>query len=92
MGKIAKKAVCRSVFFDNLALYFECRINKNALPSDCCFGDNIILDCMLVWFIVLPSLLCYFLYALVFSNTCRSQSLKSREIKSEVSGLKKTNM
>jgi len=35
VGKIGKKAVCRSVFFDNmalyLALYFECRINKNAL-------------------------------------------------------------
>jgi len=27
VGKIAEKAVCRSV----LALYFECRINKNAL-------------------------------------------------------------
>jgi len=27
VGKIAKKAVCRSIF-DNMALYFECRINK----------------------------------------------------------------
>jgi len=29
MGKIAEKAVCRSVF--NMALYFECSINQNAL-------------------------------------------------------------
>jgi len=29
VGKIAEKAVCRSV--DNMALYFECLINKNAL-------------------------------------------------------------
>jgi len=28
VGKIAEKAVYRSVFFDNMALYFECRINK----------------------------------------------------------------
>jgi len=32
VGKIAEKAVCKSVFFDNVALYFECQINKNALP------------------------------------------------------------
>jgi len=29
VGKIAEKAVCRSVH--NMALYFQCRINKNAL-------------------------------------------------------------
>jgi len=29
VGKIAEKAVCRSVFY--IALYFECRINKKAL-------------------------------------------------------------
>jgi len=29
VGKIAEKAVCRRVF-DNIARYFECRINKNA--------------------------------------------------------------
>jgi len=28
VGKIAEKAVCRSIC--NTALYFECRINKNA--------------------------------------------------------------
>jgi len=27
VGKIAEKTVC-SVFFDNMALYFECRISK----------------------------------------------------------------
>jgi len=26
VGKIAEKAVCRSVISDNMALYFECRI------------------------------------------------------------------
>jgi len=26
-----RKAVCKSVFFGNIALYFKCRINKNAL-------------------------------------------------------------
>jgi len=32
VGKIADKAVCRSeCIFDNIALYYECRINKNAL-------------------------------------------------------------
>jgi len=35
VGNIAEKAVCRSVFleciFDNMALYFDCRINQNAL-------------------------------------------------------------
>jgi len=31
VGKITEKAVCKSVFFDNMALYFEYRINKNAL-------------------------------------------------------------
>jgi len=25
VGKIAEKAVCRSVYFDNMALYFECQ-------------------------------------------------------------------
>jgi len=46
VSKIAEKAVCRGVFFDNMVLYFMCRINKNALlqtekrtPSDCFFGD-----------------------------------------------------
>jgi len=38
LGKIAEKAVCRSVF-DNMALYFECRINKNALLQNVFFGD-----------------------------------------------------
>jgi len=31
MGKFVEKAVCRSVFLTIMALYFECRINKNAL-------------------------------------------------------------
>jgi len=33
VGKIAEKAVCRSVFCVkyNMALYYECRINKNSL-------------------------------------------------------------
>jgi len=35
VGKIAEKAVGR--IFDNMALYFECRINKNLTPSDCFF-------------------------------------------------------
>jgi len=39
LGKIAEKAVCRSVIFDNMALYFECRMNKKHTPSDCFFGD-----------------------------------------------------
>jgi len=36
VGKIAEKAVCRCVFL-NMALYFECRINKKHTPSvsDC---------------------------------------------------------
>jgi len=34
VGKISEKAVCGSIFFDNMALYFECRINKNRFPSD----------------------------------------------------------
>jgi len=29
VGKIAKKAVCIGVYFDNMTRYFECRINKN---------------------------------------------------------------
>jgi len=45
VGKIVEKAVYRIVFFDNMALYFECRNNKNALlqtffwrfcPLGCC--------------------------------------------------------
>jgi len=28
VGKISEKAVCMSVFFDNMARYFECRINE----------------------------------------------------------------
>jgi len=36
VGKIAKKAVFR-VYFDNMAQYFECQINKNALF---CFFSN----------------------------------------------------
>jgi len=31
VGKIAERAVYRNVFFNNIALYFECRINKNVL-------------------------------------------------------------
>jgi len=31
VGKIAEKAVCKSVYFGSIALYFECRINKNTL-------------------------------------------------------------
>jgi len=38
VGKIAENAVCRSVFL--MALYFECRINKNALLKTVFFfGD-----------------------------------------------------
>jgi len=29
--KIAEKAVCNPPLFDNMTLYFECRIDKNAL-------------------------------------------------------------
>jgi len=42
VGKIAEKAVCRSVFFDNNALYFEftefAEFTKTH-SSDCIFGD-----------------------------------------------------
>jgi len=31
VGKIAEKAACRGVFLNNMALYFEFQINKNAL-------------------------------------------------------------
>jgi len=31
VGKIPEKAVCRSVFLTNMALYFGCQINKTAL-------------------------------------------------------------
>jgi len=31
VDKIAEKEVCTSVFLTIIALYFECRINKNAL-------------------------------------------------------------
>jgi len=31
VGKIDEKAECRSVFFDNMVLYSECRIYRNAL-------------------------------------------------------------
>jgi len=37
VGKIPEKEVCRSVFFDNIALYFKCRIKKKRTPSDCFF-------------------------------------------------------
>jgi len=30
---------------DNIALYFECRINKKASPSDCFFADFAHWDC-----------------------------------------------
>jgi len=40
VGKFAKKAVGISIF-DNIALYFKCQINKNALPSDCFFLENL---------------------------------------------------
>jgi len=33
VGKIAEKAVCGSSALDNMALCFECRIIKNALPQ-----------------------------------------------------------
>jgi len=36
VGKIAEKAVCRS---DNMGLYFECWINKNAPLQTVFFGD-----------------------------------------------------
>jgi len=38
VGKIAEKAVCRKCIFDNIALYFERRIDKNALFQTV-FGD-----------------------------------------------------
>jgi len=38
VGKIAEKAVCRSVFY-NMAQYFDCRINKNALLQTFFFAD-----------------------------------------------------
>jgi len=38
VGKIAEKAVCKSVIFDNMALYFQCRISKSALQT-VFFGD-----------------------------------------------------
>jgi len=38
MGKFAEKAVGRSVF-NNMALYFECRIYKNALLQTVFFGN-----------------------------------------------------
>jgi len=41
MGKIAEKAVCKSIFFDNIALYFECRINKNTLLQTVFFSYQI---------------------------------------------------
>jgi len=34
VGKIEKAEEC---IFDNMALYFQSRINKNALTSDCFF-------------------------------------------------------
>jgi len=38
VSKITEKAVRKSVFLTT-ALYFECRINKNALLQTVCFGD-----------------------------------------------------
>jgi len=38
VGKIAEKAVCGSIF-GNIALYFECRINKNTLLRTAFFVD-----------------------------------------------------
>jgi len=35
VGIILEKAVCRSFIFDNMALYFECRINEKRTPLDC---------------------------------------------------------
>jgi len=34
-----KRSYSVSVIFDNIALYFECQINKKYTPSDCFFGD-----------------------------------------------------
>jgi len=34
MGEIAEK-ISVGVYFDNMALYFECRINKKRTASDC---------------------------------------------------------
>jgi len=33
VGKIAEKQSI-GAYFDNMALYFECRINKNIFPTD----------------------------------------------------------
>jgi len=38
VGKIAEKAISRSVFLTTWHV-FECRINKKRTPSDCFFGD-----------------------------------------------------
>jgi len=39
VGKIAESGL-KECAFDNMALYFECRIIiKKRTPSDCCFGD-----------------------------------------------------
>jgi len=35
----AEKALCRSVYYDNMTLYFEYRINKNALLRTVFLGD-----------------------------------------------------
>jgi len=70
MGKITKKGI-----FDNMALYCECRINKNALlqtPSDCFFGDFAHWE----WFHQRPSpdlltvysIICLFVFYLCFSG------------------------
>jgi len=37
-GQNIRKAVYGSVFFDNMALYFEYRIKKKRTPSDRFFG------------------------------------------------------
>jgi len=39
VGKIAEKAVSRSVFLTTWHMYFECRINKNSLLQTVFFGD-----------------------------------------------------
>jgi len=38
VGKITEKAVCTDIF-DNMALYFECRINKTILLQSVLFSD-----------------------------------------------------
>jgi len=38
VGKIAEKAVSQECIFDNMALYFQCQINKNPLLR-LFFGD-----------------------------------------------------